>query len=114
MNISLESGLCPNCGAENSIHINDCRACHRQLPWAGTEQTKIPTLPTGRPKQQISRGKVVWVYVCGITVFSLGAISFVYSLLAHLPPSGFLWMIVGGGWFGYANNLAMNIDEMPG
>jgi hypothetical protein len=113
MELTLESERCPNCGTKNSIHIDNCRKCGKALPWAGTEQTRIFTEPVRVAKPEIPRRKVITMYVVGGATFTLGVISTVDSLLRHHAPTGYFWIIWGMIMWKYADNLAMNIDEIP-
>lgn len=69
MSISLESGSCPNCGFENSIHINECHNCHRALPWAGSEATQILTTPVVQTEDKAAKKLALVLQIAGCLVF---------------------------------------------
>ena len=103
MNISLESGPCPNCGQQNSIHINACHNCHRTLPWAGSQATQVltPEVVAEQRKREQKSAKLsamLW-QIAGCLVILLGLFLWfgnVFTVYRTFPGAGYFTMAFGG------------------
>lgn len=107
MSISLESGACPNCGFENSVHISERHNCHRRLPWAGSEATRLLTQPLAPTNNRAAKtGAAIWQIV-GCIVMLIGVLLWlgnVSGTYRTFPTAGFFTMVGGSGILGHGFN----------
>lgn len=69
MSMTLESGECPQCRQENSIHISECHNCKAALPWANSAATKVGTEPaTVLIKRPLQTAAAVWQIIGTLVV----------------------------------------------
>jgi hypothetical protein len=100
MSWTLESGACPQCQTENSIHIENCRSCSAVLPWSGSESTQVETFGAiGKDDfTNIPMWKRVALISCGALMCLLAVVGTVAAvLIVHRPPGLIAYILFVGG-----------------